>query len=58
MLVMVGLLTVFGGLLPFLAARDIVPPWIPITGTAYQGLIVVIGAIALFYGLRKDRYSL
>lgn len=54
MLIFVGLLTVLGGLLPFII--NFVPePYntIPTSGPIYQGTIVVIGLIAIIYGLRK-----
>lgn len=58
-LTLVGVLTVLGGLLPFLHDNNYLPELlmsIPTTGTVYQGIIVVIGVFAIVYGLRSDSF--
>ena len=60
MLIFVGLLTILGGLLPFLSERNLLPGFlanIPTSGSTYQGIIVGIGALALIYGIIKSRYG-
>ena len=56
MLVFVGVLTVLGGLLPFIASLFPEPlNSIPTSGPVYQGIIVVIGLVAIIYGLRRHK---
>ena len=56
MLIFVGVLTVLGGLLPFIVNFFPEPlNAIPTSGNVYQGIIVLIGLIAIVYGVRRDR---
>jgi len=56
MLVFVGVLTVLGGLLPFVISFLPEPlKAIPTSGPVYQGIIVVIGLIAIVYGVRRQK---
>lgn len=58
MIVFVGVLTVLGGLLPFIASYLPNPlNTIPTSGPVYQGIIVVIGLIAIIYGLKRNSLS-
>ena len=58
MIVLVGILTILGGLLPFLAQMNLIPAYIPVSGVAYQGLIIALGVIGVIYGFRQQRYDL
>ena len=56
MITFVGLLTILGGLLPFLSSKEWLPgflEWLPTSGPGYQALIIAIGLIAVYYGLRS-----
>ncbi len=44
----VGLMTILGGLLPFL--QNYIPQIIPTSGPLYSGIIIVIGVVGLIYG--------
>ena len=46
--IIIGLLTVLGGILPFL--QNFLPTFIPTTGPLYSGVIIVVGVIGLIYG--------
>ncbi len=55
MLTFVGVLTILGGLLPFLSSKNFLPAFlqgIPTSGPVYQGIIVAIGVVAFVYGIR------
>ena len=58
LITLIGLLTILGGLLPLLANNNLLPGFlasVPTTGTGYQMIIVLIGVIALIYGVKfKD----
>ena len=47
----VGLMTIIGGLLPFI--KNFVQLPIPASGALHSGLIILIGAIGLVYGMSK-----
>lgn len=56
MITFVGLLTVLGGLLPFLKDMNLLPDFlqgIPTSGPGYQIIIIGIGVIAVIYGVRS-----
>lgn len=60
MLTLVGLLTILGGLLPFLSNAKLLPSFlqgVPTSGPIYQGLIVAIGVVAFVYGIRARERS-
>lgn len=48
-----GLLIIFVGILPYI--QGYVPAYIPVEGTGYQVLIVVLGALMVFLGLKRTR---
>lgn len=55
MLVLIGVLTLLGGVWPLISGLNFIPPWvkfIPASGVAYQIIIIVIGVIAIVYGVR------
>lgn len=56
MLVLVGLLTVLGGILPLVANYVTLPKYIPTQGPGYQLAITFIGLFAIFYGMRRGKY--
>ena len=58
MITLVGLLTVFGGLLPFLSEMQFIPEYIPVSGPGYQGIIIALGVLGVIYGLRQQSYTL
>lgn len=47
--VTVALLTLLGGILPFISS--LVPGFIPTSGLAYSGIIIVLGLIGFVYGV-------
>lgn len=59
-LTLFGLVTIFVGVLPYLADKGLLPGVLsnmPTEGTVYQGIIIVIGLLAVLYGLRaRERY--
>ncbi|MDD5086295.1 MAG: hypothetical protein PHV16_00940 [Candidatus Nanoarchaeia archaeon] len=48
MIVFIGLLTIMAGVLPFFNGFGIIPS----SGPIYSGIIVIIGLIALWYGIK------
>lgn len=48
-----GLLVILAGILPYI--QGYVPEYIPVEGTGYQILIVILGALMVFLGLKKAR---
>lgn len=46
----IGLLTIFGGILPFISA--LVPKFIPTSGPLYSGIIIIVGLIGVVYGVK------
>lgn len=50
-MVCLGLLTVLGGIIPLLSS--VLPIGIPTTGPLYSGIIIVIGLVGFFYGLKQ-----
>ena len=50
-----GILVVFGGLLPFLIDMNLIPKVIPVSGPIYSGIMTFIGVITLysFYKIAK-----
>lgn len=62
MMIIIGLLTVLAGVLPFLKGFGILPAGVPTSGVFYSGLIIIIGVIGLLYGIRphilifKDKF--
>lgn len=58
MLTLIGVLTVLGGLWPLLKSQSWIPSslaGIPSEGMYYQGIIIAIGIIAIFVGIRSGR---
>jgi len=58
MLTLIGILTVLGGLWPFLKSQQWIPSalaGIPAEGLYYQGIIIAIGVIAIIVGVRSGR---
>jgi len=49
MIVIIGLLTIFAGILPFLGSFGILPAGIPTSGPFYSGIIILIGIIGFLY---------
>ena len=60
-LVLFGLVTMFIGTVPYLAEKELLPGFlgsIPTSGLMYQGIIIVLGLLAVLYGLRvKEKYK-
>ncbi|MCD4666801.1 hypothetical protein K8R47_03250 [archaeon] len=52
LIIVLGIITVVVGLLPFLMNLGVMPTDIPSSGLIYQGVIVLIGVILVFYGKR------
>ena len=50
-LVVIGLITILGGLLPFI--QIYIPISIPTSGIVYSGMIILIGVIGFIYGASK-----
>jgi len=48
-----GILIIFGGIIPFLSSMKLIPSLIPSSGPLYSGLIILIGILAVFYGAKK-----
>jgi len=53
MIVIIGLLTLLAGILPFLAGFGILPAIVPTSGIFYSGLVVLIGVIGFLYGIKS-----
>ena len=51
MIVLLGVLIILAGILPFLSNFGILPSNIPIEKPGYQFIIIAIGIVALIYGL-------
>jgi len=51
MVIMLGILTILGGLLPLLGEMMSLP--IPTNGVIYSGLIIVVGLIGIIYGAKQ-----
>lgn len=51
MIIILGVLIVLAGILPFLRSMGILPEAIPTAGVNYSILITVVGIIGLVYGL-------
>lgn len=47
----VGLMTILGGLLPFI--KNFIPIPLPTSGPLYSGIIILIGLIGFIYGASK-----
>ncbi len=61
MIIILGLVTVLGGLLPWLKDNNFLPGFmqsIPTTGTGYQLIIIIIGVIGIIYGWKAGKSSL
>lgn len=59
MLVFIGILVVLGGLLPLL--KSYLPgmlSFLPTEGVGYQAVIILIGLVAIIYGVKKRRVVL
>lgn len=50
-LILIGLITVLGGILPFLNNFVAIP--LPTSGPIYSGLIILIGILAFIYGASR-----
>ena len=50
-MISLGLITLLGGIIPFVS--NLIPPGIPTSGPIYSGVIILIGVIGFFYGLRN-----
>lgn len=58
MITFVGILTILGGLLPYLKDNGLLPAFlqnIPTSGLGYQAIIIGIGIAAVIYGIRAGR---
>jgi len=53
MIVIIGLLTLLAGVLPFLDGFGILPAIVPTSGVIYSGLVILIGAIGFLYGIKS-----
>ncbi len=53
MIVIIGLLTLLAGILPFLAGFGILPSIVPTSGVFYSGLVILIGIIGFLYGIKS-----
>jgi len=53
MIVIIGLLILFAGILPFLAGFGILPAIVPTSGVIYSGLVILIGVIGFLYGIKS-----
>ena len=56
MITFVGVLTVLGGIWPLVSGLSFIPAWlsfIPSSGAGYQAIIIIIGIIAIAYGVRQ-----
>jgi len=49
MIVIIGLLTILAGILPFLDGFGILPAGVPTSGLFYSGIIILIGIIGFLY---------
>ncbi len=49
MIVIIGILTILAGILPFLDGFGILPAGVPSSGPVYSGIIIIIGVIGLLY---------
>ncbi|MDO8556187.1 MAG: hypothetical protein Q7R96_03370 [Nanoarchaeota archaeon] len=59
-IVLLGLLTILGGILPWLKDNNYLPDFmqgIPTAGTGYQAIIIVLGVIGILYGWRIGKSS-
>ncbi len=59
MVVFVGILTILGGIWPLISNYGFIPEQlkvIPSSGPTYQLIIIAIGAIAVLYGIMRDRH--
>lgn len=55
---LIGLLTLLGGLLPFLKDNNFMPgflAWAPTSGMGYQLSIIILGVIGIVYGAKARR---
>lgn len=55
---LIGLLTILGGLLPFLKDQGWLPQAVanvPTTGWGYQLIIIGIGVVAFLFAIKKSR---
>lgn len=50
MIMVIGILIVLAGILPFLSNFGILPSFIPVEKPAYQFIIIAIGILGLIYG--------
>ena len=53
MIVIIGILTILAGVLPFLDGFGILPAIVPTSGPVYSGIIILIGVIGLLYANKK-----
>lgn len=56
MMILIGVLVVLGGLLPLLKSH--LPgtlSFLPTEGMGYQAVIILIGLVAIIYGVKKKR---
>ena len=61
LMISIGLLTILGGILPWLHDNNYLPIFmqgIPTSGTGYQAIIIVLGVIGIIYGWRAGKNSL
>ena len=52
-LILIGIITIVIGLLPFLIDLGVIPSDMPSSGLIYQGIIVLIGIIIVFFGKKS-----
>jgi len=48
-----AILTIFGGIIPFINSMNLLPSYVPSSGPLYSGLIILIGIIAVIYGKKQ-----
>ena len=48
-----ALLIIFGGIIPFISSMNLLPSYVPSSGSVYSGIIILIGVIAVFYGKKQ-----
>ena len=48
-----AILTIFGGLIPFLVSMNLIPSTVPSSGPVYSAIIILIGIIAVIYGKKQ-----
>ncbi|MEK6940640.1 MAG: hypothetical protein AABW49_01960 [Nanoarchaeota archaeon] len=57
-IVLIGVLTILSGAWPLVKNIEYIPAYlqiIPAEGASYQGIIILIGILAILYGAKQER---